>query len=55
MKSPTCRLPARQVILLHLGWQCDQSFANEWEFVEWARGRRPDLDLLTPPVRADDP
>jgi hypothetical protein len=39
------------VIVRQLGRQCGQPFANEWEFVEWARRHRPDLDLTSPPHR----
>jgi hypothetical protein len=51
LKMPTCQLPARQVIVEQLGRQCGRPFADQWEFVEWAREHRPDLDLTSPPVR----
>jgi serine/threonine protein kinase len=55
LRMPTCREPARQVILVQLGWQCGRPFADMWEFVEWAKENRPDLDLTSPPVRPDSP
>jgi serine/threonine protein kinase len=51
LKMPTCQRPAREVIVRQLGWQCGRSFANVWEFVDWAWKYRPDLDLTSPPVR----
>jgi hypothetical protein len=55
LKLPTCKRPARDVILRHLGLQCGRPFANQWEFVAWARQHRPDLDLTSPPVRPSPP
>ncbi len=55
LKTPTFRREARQVIVRQLGWQCGQTFANQWEFVDWAREHRPDLDLTSPPVRLTNP
>ncbi|HVS40361.1 MAG TPA: hypothetical protein VMS17_32690, partial [Gemmataceae bacterium] len=55
LKMPTCVKPARQVIVRQLGWQCGETFANQWEFVEWARQHRPDLDLTSPPVPPTNP
>ena len=51
LKMPTCRQPARQVIVRQLGWQCGQHFDTMWDFVDWAQKNRPDLDLTSPPVR----
>jgi hypothetical protein len=48
---PTCQRPVRDVILRQLGNQCGRPFANQWEFVAWARQHRPDLDLTSPLVR----
>jgi serine/threonine protein kinase len=53
LKLPTCDQPARQVLVRQLGWQCGEHFDNMWEFVDWAREHRPDLDLTSPPVRPD--
>jgi hypothetical protein len=51
LKMPTCGREARQVIVRQLGWQCGRTFADQWEFVDWAREHRSDLDLTSPPVR----
>jgi hypothetical protein len=51
LKAPTCPAPARQAIAEQLGRQCGRPFADEWQFVEWAREHRPDLDLTSPPIR----
>ncbi len=55
LKAPTCRREARQVIVARLGNQCGRPFADMWEFVEWAKENRPDLDLTSPPARPDGP
>jgi hypothetical protein len=51
LKMPTCPRAAQEAILGKLGEQCGRPFANRWEFVEWARTHRPDLDLISPPAR----
>ena len=55
LKMPTCRLEARRVLVRQLGNQCGRPFADMWEFVNWAKENRPDLDLTSPPVRPDSP
>ena len=45
----------KQKIVERLGHQCGRPFANVWDFVEWARVHRPDLDLTSPPVRPKQP
>ena len=55
LKMPSCRREAREVIVAQLGNQCGRSFANLWEFVDYAREHRPDLDLTSPPIRPDSP
>jgi hypothetical protein len=55
LKMPTCQQPVRQVIVEQLGRQCNHPFADQWEFVAWAREHRPDLDLASPPVRPTPP
>jgi hypothetical protein len=55
LKMPPCQRPAREVIVRQLGHQCGRPFANMWEFVDWAREHRPDLDLNSPPVRLTSP
>jgi hypothetical protein len=54
LKRP-CPQEAPQILVKRLGEQCGQSFANQWEFVEWARKHRPNLDLTTPPKRQSSP
>ncbi len=51
LKMPTCQQPAREVIVRQLGWQCNQHFDTMWDFVDWAKKNRPNLDLISPPVR----
>ncbi len=41
LKMPTCRQPAREAIVRQLGWQCGQTFADQWQFVEWRRRTAP--------------
>jgi hypothetical protein len=55
LKLPTCHRPAREVILRQLGHQCGRPFANQWEYVAWARQHRPDIDLTSPAVRPSLP
>jgi len=51
---PTCRQPARKVIVRQLGWQCGRPFADMWEFVRFAREQRlDDLDFTSPPQRPE--
>jgi hypothetical protein len=51
LKMPTCVGPARDVILGHLGGRYHRSFADQWEFVEYAEKYLPDVDLKSPPKR----
>jgi hypothetical protein len=51
LKQPTCVGPGRRVILAELGNRANRSFADVWDFVDWAREQQPGLDLTTPPVR----
>lgn len=55
LKAPICPPSARQVIVAQLGNQCGRPFANLWDFVDWAREHRPDLDLTSPPDRPASP
>jgi hypothetical protein len=55
LKLPTRPPPARQVIIDQIGNQCGRRFADEWDFVDWARESRPDLDLTAPPDRPTRP
>jgi hypothetical protein len=51
LKQPACIGPARETLLRELGNRGHRTFADLWEFVDWAREHRPDLDLDTPPRR----
>lgn len=51
LKMPTCFGEARKVVLKHLGNRYRRTFADHWEFVRFARERRLDLDLTSPPER----
>jgi hypothetical protein len=52
LKRPTCVGPVRTVILELLGQRYGRTFADQWEFVDYAHEHLPDLDLTTPPKRA---
>jgi hypothetical protein len=43
--APLCRGEARALVLGELGRRAGRPFADVWEFAEWARVHRPDLDL----------
>ena len=51
LKAPTCVGPARRVILDQIGQRYHRTFADQWEFVEFAEKNLPDIDLLSPPKR----
>jgi hypothetical protein len=51
LKMPTCVGPARNVILQQLGQRYNRSFADLWEFVDYAHDHLPDIDLTSPPKR----
>ena len=53
LKMPTCFGRSCRVVLDHLGNIHDQRFANHWSFVRFAREKRLDVDLTTPPKRPD--
>jgi len=53
LKMPTCIGKARRVVLDHLGNIHGQRFTNHWEFVRFAREKRLQLDVTTPPHRPD--
>jgi serine/threonine protein kinase len=42
---------ARRVVLRQLGLHYRRSFADQWDFVRYAKKRKLDLDLTTPPKR----
>jgi hypothetical protein len=51
LKMPTCVGPARTVILEMLSNRYHRTFADLWEFVEFAEKKLPDIDLKSPPKR----
>jgi hypothetical protein len=51
LKMPTCIGPAREVILWQLGQKYNRTFADVWEFVDYAHEPLPEVDLTTPPRR----
>ena len=51
LKHPLCVGEARRIVLDALEYTYQQSFKDQWEFVEYARKHQPQLDLLTPPKR----
>jgi hypothetical protein len=53
LKNPFCVGPARDTVLQQLSRQLHRPFADVWDFVAWAERHEPDLDLHTPPRRAD--
>jgi hypothetical protein len=52
LKHPFCVGEARRAVLDALGSTYRRTFADQWEFVEYARAHQPHLDLLSPPKRA---
>jgi hypothetical protein len=48
---PTCVGEARTVIVEQLGYRYKRTFADIWEFVEWAEKNEPGLDFTSPPKR----
>ena len=51
LKHPLCVGEARRSVLDQLGRHHDRRFADVWEFVDFARQQRLDLNLATPPQR----
>jgi hypothetical protein len=51
LKMPACVGEARTVILEQLSNRYKRSFADLWEFVEWAQEHEPGLDFTSPPKR----
>jgi hypothetical protein len=51
LKWPTCVGPFREEVLRQLGNKYNRSFADQWEFVDFAEKHLPDVDLTTPPKR----
>jgi hypothetical protein len=51
LKMPTCVGPFRAVVLQMLGNRYRRTFADQWEFVDFAETHLPDIDLKSPPKR----
>jgi hypothetical protein len=51
LKMPTCIGEARTVVLEMLGQRYQRTFADQWEFVDFAERHLPDIDLKSPPKR----
>ncbi len=51
LKQPTCVGSARRAILDQLGNQFGRTFADQWQFVNFAREQGLALDFTSPPVR----
>ncbi len=48
---PTCFGAARRLVLDHLGNTLGQKFPHDGAFVRYAREKKLNLDLTTPPKR----
>jgi hypothetical protein len=55
LKNPFCAGEARRAVLDALEFTCKRPFRDQWEFVEYAQKHQPQLDLLTPPKRPQQP
>jgi hypothetical protein len=53
LKHPLCVGEARRLVLEQLGRHYHRSFADQWEFVEYARQQNLNLDLTTSPKRPE--
>jgi hypothetical protein len=51
LKHPLCVGEARRAVLDELGIQHRRTFADLWEFVEYAEKHLPEIDLKSPPKR----
>jgi tRNA A-37 threonylcarbamoyl transferase component Bud32 len=51
LKMPTCFGETRRVVLDQLGNRYHRTFADQWEFVRYAREQHLGLDFTTPPKR----
>jgi hypothetical protein len=51
LKQPTCTGPSRRIVLDQLEARYRRPFADHWAFVRFARQKKLDLDLLSPPKR----
>ena len=48
LKHPLCVGTARRAVLDHLGLQHRRTFADQWEFVRYAKEQHLKLDFTTP-------
>jgi hypothetical protein len=48
---PPCVGPAQWLILRQFGERYNRSFADLWEFVDYALDHLPDVNLTSPPKR----
>jgi hypothetical protein len=55
LKHPSCVGEARRLVLDELQRHSQRPFADQWEFVRFAREQKLDLDLKTPPQRPGSP
>ena len=53
LKHPLCVGEARRAVLDQLGGRYGRRFGDQWDFVEFAEGRKLDLDFTAPPRRPD--
>ncbi len=53
LKQPLCVGEPRRLVLEQLARHYHRSFADQWEFVEYAQNQKLGLDLTTPPQRPD--
>src|SRR5262249_4990813 len=53
LRQPLFVGEARRMLLDLLGERHGRRFSDQWDFVEFAEGRRLDLDFTTPPIRPD--
>jgi hypothetical protein len=51
LKMPTCIGPVREIVLEQLGQRYKRTFADHWEFVNYAEKHLPGIDLKSPPHR----
>jgi hypothetical protein len=51
LKQPFCVGEARRLVLDQLARHYRRPFADQWDFVRYARQHHPDLDLTSPPQR----
>ena len=50
---PTCIGEARRIVLNRLGQRYRRTFADAWEFVDFAQEQKLALDFTTPPRRPE--